>query len=278
MISDSVFKEYLPIITAFLGAFLGYIFNGRKYKIEQFNKDAAESLKYFYSPVFNRLRIIKIELNPEKREKLMEELIEKYTSEDTQLYKSYNPYLIEVFYDLDKSFKKFKMKMKNEYWEEFWEQFEEFYELVEKEYWNIQNGLYKDYPWYQFLTKRGYILKFICQLTVLLYETIQFIVVSWFFIMYLYLWSKIFGQNVIPDWLINNLKNLTFVIISLFFIGVTFQAVYFTVTIDYRRKRKFLRKADRCIINSLNKMLNRKRKVRKKINIPAMYERKNVQG
>ena len=94
MMDAKILKENLPVITAFIGAFLAYAFSGRRYKHERFYNDVSESLKDFYSPVFHGLRYIKIELDPKNKENLVEKFVQKYTHKDVQLYKCHSEYLI----------------------------------------------------------------------------------------------------------------------------------------------------------------------------------------
>ncbi|KOA19335.1 hypothetical protein CLHOM_24410 [Clostridium homopropionicum DSM 5847] len=88
----------------------------------------------------------------------------------TQLYKSYNARLNELFYDLDDTFREYKIKKDNIILDKAINIFDRIFSLTKKEYDDIQKSLYKQYPWYKYLNQKSFIVRFLMDLSTLFYE------------------------------------------------------------------------------------------------------------
>jgi hypothetical protein len=272
MIIPESIKEYFPIATAFLGAFLAYIFGNRKYKIERFHKEAVESLKDFYSPVFHDMREIKFKLDFWNREEQISNLINfisKYMSKDTNLFKSYNPNLIDLFYDLDKALRKSKVVGKDEAIDIF----NMLYVKVEKEYWDIQKSIYRQFPWYKILNKTNPIYRFLLDLTILFYDIAQFLFFGWVFIVYIIIFNKVTGNTNVPIWIINNIEGITVVCLSLFGLAVAIRTPYHLILMDYKRENKYIKNINKLILNKVRAILKNKTKKKNVRNAKALKKK-----
>lgn len=239
-------KECLPIITALLGAFLAYFFNNRKSRSEQFRKDAVEGLEEFYSPLFHEMHTIKVRSNlgDYKDVEELNKLVDKLVSKDTKIYKSYNQNLVNMVYELDKKLKTYDIKKEDEILKDAFNLFDQLYNLVDKEYWGIQKSLYKQYPWYKQLNKRNYIIRFLMDLSTLIYETVQFLVFLWGFIAYAIFIDNITGSEVSINAFRDNFRDITVILVGLFAIALTIRIPYFIITSDYRRKSRIQEKIE----------------------------------
>lgn len=244
-------KEYLPISAAFLGAFLAYVFGNRRYRSERFYKEATDSLKEFYSPLFYEMRSIKLDMNRYNKDKLIDDFLKKYLSTNTKLFMSFNAKLNDLFYDLDEMFRKYKLNKDVEALDTAVAIFNEIYYLVKKEFNDIQKSLYKRFPWYKHLYKQSFIIKFVLDLSVLLYETVSFLGMCWLLIIYVAIVNRITGQNDMPSIIKDNLKQVTLIIAPLFAIAITIRFPYFLAIMDYKKENKILKKANGMIFNKL---------------------------
>lgn len=274
MIDLKALKEYLPVITAFLGAFLAYVFSGKKYRQERFFNDVNESLKTFYSPTFHELRNIKIETDPKSKETLMEKFIDKYTGINTQIYICHNEYLVQLFYDLDQLFRAFKAKRKDEDWEKVYSTFDLIDNIVSKEYRNIQRSLYKSYPWQKIISRRNYIIKPLMEFSVFLYDTASFILILWLVLIYILFVNRFTGHVETPQIIKENFIGFSKIVISIYSFGFMAATPYFIITLDHRPINKVLKNIDIFIFSRLGKIFNSLNRSKK--NIPKKYIKKDL--
>lgn len=254
-------KEYLPIITAFLGATLAYIFNNRKYKFERFHTEIEESLKGFYSPIFHEMRNIKLDMehfNKEKlkdKEKLLNDFIKKHVREDTGVYKSFNGNLIELLYEMDELLIKYSIDKEEKYIKESIKKFNKIYLLVEREYWDIQKSLYREYHWHKQLNKRSYIIRAFMELCSLFYDTMQFFAIILGVVLYMIAVDRITKTSTpsIPSVISDNFRNVALSILLTYFIALAIKVTYSLFTNDYKRENKLLKKLDKIIFQYLKK-------------------------
>lgn len=256
--NSNFLKDYLPIITAFVGAFMAYIFSNRHYRSERFYKDAAESLHDFYSPIFHEMRYIKINMNKYNREQLISEFLKKYLSNKTQLFKAHNAKLTQLFYDMDELFNEYKNNKEKETLEKVFDMFNNALYLIKNEYDDIQRSLYKQFPWYKQLNKRGPILRFLMDLTTLFYDIAQFLFIIWLLIIYILVFNRITGKNDVPEWLINNFSNITIICSSLYCFALVFRIPYFSVMIDYKKDSRIAKKVNKVIHEMLIRLLKKR--------------------
>lgn len=271
---ENLIKEYFPIITVCLSAFLAYVFSGRKYKTERFYNDIGESLKDFYSPVFHELRDIKLEQDPRKKENLLKEFVDKYTSNYNKLYICHNEYLVQLFYDLEQVFREYRLKRREKEWVEVCSIFNKINSLVCKEYWHIQRALYKDYPWQKVMERNNYLIKPFMRFLVLLYDTAFFLLTVWGILLYLIKFSQFTGQIEIPSIIKDNFAAFSSLTISLYSISFILAIPYLITVLDNRRISKLIEKADELIMNKLRKIFNKKNKINK--DLPQMYIKKDI--
>lgn len=251
MYIEVLIKEYLPVITAFLGAFVAYAFANRKYRVERFHKDATESLEEFYSPVFHEMRKIKIKLSSCKEEEkisILSNFIKPYTEKDTNIFKSYNLNLIELFYDLD------QVVIKPNSVDEAISIFNRLYLEIKREYNDLQKSLYKNFPWIKFLNKLNPIFRVCLDLTTLLYDIAQFLLAICFFIGYVIVFSKITGDNNVPIWVKDNMKSLIALSISLFTLALIMRFPYYLVMMNYKKENKLFKCIDEKIFKFITKL------------------------
>lgn len=270
MVGSFIFNNYLPVFTACLGAFLGYILSNRKYKLERFYKDGYESIKEFYSPAYQQLRKIIMENEPKKREDLLDLFMEKYRLEDGNIYMSCNQNIIQKFYDLDEVYFQFKKDRSKEKWADIWRKLKSIYYDVDKEYWNMQESLYNDFHWQKFLTKRNYLFKLFMEIMVFFYKTMSFIVAIWVLMLYILLCDRISGQKGLPDVIISNFPKISYLVIIIFLFCVIFALPYLMVNSDYKRRNKISIKIDAFLGK---KIITLKKKKTNTDNIPPMYDR-----
>lgn len=262
MFDSKTVKDYLPVITVILAAFLAYIFNNRKYKFERFHKEAAESLKDFYSPLFHEMRIIKLDMQYNDKVKLIELFLKKHLSEDTQIYKSYNRKLIDLFYDLDIAFRGYKDK-KNVKLDDVLEIYNEIFYKVNKDYEDIQICLYSQFPWYKLLHKKSPIFRILMDLGVLFYDIVKFIFIGWVLLAYTVFINKLTGDISLPTVITNNFKGITIICVSLYLFGVIARLPYYFAVTDYKKENKILKKADKFIYSNLKRIFTRKKSTNK---------------
>lgn len=257
MIGFTSLKEYLPILTAFLGAFLAYIFNNRKNRFDRFYIEAAESLKEFYSPIFHEMRRIKSEDDIEVKTELLNKLIKSLVATDTNIYKAYNENLIELVYELDELLNKYMRNKDDEKLKSCFEHFDKIYYKVKKEYLDIQRSLYKQYPWHKKLIRTNYIVRLIFDSGLLFYDTVLFIGMCWLFLVYIIIVNRIQGKNDIPIVIKDNFRGISSIVIGLFMFAMICVLPYFFVVMDYRKQNKIFDAADKIIFGNIAKLFKK---------------------
>lgn len=270
----NILKDYLPVVTAFIGAFLAYIFNDRKYNHERFFDDVSESLRGFYSPVFHELRLIQLEIDAKNREDLIGIFIKKYTKSDTMLYTCHNEYLVQLFYDLDEVFKIFMVKRREEDWEKVWKSLMTINSLVKKEYWLIQRSLYKEYPWKKVTCRRNYLIRPLMELSVFLFHTACFIMIAWLFLLYLISFDKFFGQSVLPAIILANFIIISKLVLAIYLLSLSLAIPYLIIILDHKRITITKEKINKYFIAIVKKVFKREKEAKR--NIPEMYIKKEL--
>ena len=244
-------KEYIPVITVFLAAFLAYLFGNRKYKSEQFHKNAMESLTDFYSPIFHEMRKIKLNLDSNKDCEIISIInifVKSYTLKDTFIFKSCNPNVIQLFYDLDENLTKSESIDKDK----IINLFESLYIIVESEYWDIHKSLYANFPWLKFLNKINPIFRFFLELTKSFYDIALFLIFIVGSTLYITFFNKIFAHIEPPEWIKSNTYLMFMVCCSIFSLAIILRIPYYISTMNYKKENKY--------VKNINNKYNKKTK------------------
>ena len=250
--------KILPIITAFIGAILAYVFGNRKSKNEQFHKDALQSLTDFYSPVFHEMRKIYLNLDIYEDRKVVEmidEFVNTHTSKETNIFKSCNPNINQLFYDLEEEIYKSEDLYKED---AIIKLFRSLYLTVKDEYWDISKSLYNDFPWYKYLNKTNPILRALLGISKLFYDISKFMLGLCAFLFYIRIFSNIFDVSKPPEWIMVNLKDFSILFIYTYILALSMSFPYYLSKINYKKQTKYTKKFDKIfygIIETISKKI-----------------------
>lgn len=274
MLDFNIFKDYLPLITTLLATSLTYLFGYKKGKKEKFVYQLEDNLSGIISPLLHGMRKIKEAENSFQREKLIKNFFDKYTSEETKIYKISNKSVLDWFYTTHEYYLIFTKNKNIETWEAFWVHFEELYYKIGLEFKTVRRIIYSDYKWYLTLTQRNYLSQMLSELLVFIYETSKFLITSCLLFISFAIFDKLEGSNLIPN-------EITKVALYLLFILLMIVCILMTILSDYHSAKQlqkdsissmFIKKFLPRIYHKWNsKMVFNIEKEKKKTQIPEMY-------
>lgn len=233
------------IIIALITAYIGFLFNSRSKKRENFIKELRNSYIEVYSPMFESLSEIKKTENKEIRLSLIDRFFESYSGSDTKIRYIASSFLLEYFYELRNSYELYKKESSRKNEKDLMEKLNAFYIMIEDEYWNAHDIIYEDHLHFR---DTAFLNPFIVVLLVLfriLYHLSTFIVWASLIVLYFSIWNELFRLEVIPEWW-SVTYALLFLTISLMFFGVMLMFKQFAVK-NNRRKNKLMKKMEKKI-------------------------------
>ncbi|CUU46933.1 hypothetical protein [Clostridium beijerinckii] len=257
--SISIIKDYLPVITAVVVAFLTYLLGLRKRKKDKFNLQMEVGLKEILSPMFNTIRVIKREESAFQREKLLKNFFEKYSYQDTNVFEIPSRIIHDLYYECDNLFLKFIKERSDDSWDAFWIYFDRFDKEIVKEYKTIRENVYLDYKWLMCLNEKNYFIRIFLEACASIFEMAKVLIMGSCIVIFIIIMDNIQGKKTIPD--------NTIIWVSMTLIGslLVYGLLRMTILIEY------------CLTKQMQ--LNRKNinidieKEKKKIKIPKMYKK-----
>lgn len=252
-------NNYLPVITVFLTAFLGYIFGNRHYKNERLYKNMEDILENFYSPAYHEMKNIKLNMTSYNKFELIENFSKKYLSTETKIFKSYNNRIVQMIDELQDIIIEYKKSDERELITDLSKKFDGIYYCVQKDYNDIRKSLYKEMPWCIKLNSMNPILKLLMELIDLFYDIMKFLLICWLILSYTIIVNRIKGNTQLPSIIKDNISFMSFIIITLFFMAIVFRLPHMTVSQDYKAENKFSKKFSKWCIERKKKFSQRKK-------------------
>ncbi|WCF10657.1 hypothetical protein NDS46_12760 [Paenibacillus thiaminolyticus] len=181
--------------------------------------------------MYNDLRKIVRIRDSHRRNILLSEFFEKYSKEDSPLFKLNNSSLIENYYQLDDLYDDYIIDGNDEKWTEFWYQLYEFFMSIKKEYWRNFNVLYREHRWYgNIWSTNNYLYRFIKETIRFFVDTLNFICSAILVLFSCQIWLRIWGKGIrIPKEYSELIFNIVWLIFILWWfvliIGVSYTSI-----------------------------------------------------
>jgi hypothetical protein len=192
------------IILAVITGLIGYQLNIRSKTKENFLKELNNSYINLYHPMFESLKNIKENESHEDQGYLLEEFFREYVGPQSQIKFFGSSSLLDFFYKLYTSYKKKLTEPSRKQDMEFNEMLNRFYTMIENEYWNSHDIIYKDYKKYMELSFKNPFMAFSYEIIMLFKQLVRFLVVLSLLLVYFSLWNKFVYSMPIdsnPEWL-----------------------------------------------------------------------------
>lgn len=267
-------KDYLPLAIAVLTFFLGYIVSLRYKKIDRFYFQTQENLKEICSPMYHEIRDVCRARTPEDRDKLLDAFFQKYSSNDSGVYKIGNNFLLEWYYMMEDNFFNYKSNQTEKNWEVFWLSFYRFHIMLKNEFWSNFRILYYEFRWLRNIWgTNNYLFRFIKETTRFIIDTLNFLIGVILIIFSYMIYTKITGEFKIPKeyvgW-IAVMSEFVFVLWAFMMIVGSFYVSLMGITL---KKSLFRRCIEKLIPNKYMEKFeyhfgHNSRKLLKKIKIP----------
>lgn len=262
-------KEIFPFLLPFLTAIIGYIFVIRTKKVTIFYEQLTKSLQEITEPLYLSIRKIKDEKSAFIRDKLIEELFEKFISDRSGIFRLGNRFVIEWFLETEKLYRKFRNEKNDENFKGFWTSFEYLYLMIENEYWNGFSTLYRDYRWFSHNFKSNVFLKLWYELIRFMRELVNFSILLSFLLLFYAVYEIVIAKfsefkPLLPDWIFINL--ILFTIILIMFYGLLM--ILSSMGPNWTQKKSILEKLFKL---EFNKQLYRSNKFERNIKFPDYY-------
>lgn len=274
---SSDFGKYLPLIAAVIAATLSYILGGRSRKNDVILQSTKENLKDIISPMYNEIELrVKSIGNAKEREKLLDDFFERYTTNDTVIYKLGSLRLIDEFYDLYKKYKEFKGARSEKAWKEFWWEFDNiFFPKLKDNYRNSINLIYRDFNWQQYILTKSYWKRFYHEVMKFLLDTMKGVNIVSILSLYFSVIFKIAGLKFFPDDLWKLSIMLLLLSLALTGLLILFNIQYLAMSSISKQsfERKIVRKIAPNLLDKWDNMFLKKDYE----SIPKMYDKKTIE-
>ncbi|MGK5509429.1 hypothetical protein [Brevibacillus formosus] len=284
---DKELLVFLPLFIAIVGAVIAYFFGQRSKNLERFYDQTKTSLKEITSPIFHELRNINATQIPEKKERLLRNFFEKYSSKDTNIYLIGNRFILEYYYKLHNFFNAFLITRNEKDWEEFCQRYDGFFITIEEEYWKTFEISYSEYKWNQFNMNKNIFFRLWNGTVRFLHITSKVIVVVAGFCVYFAIYDQLViaffkDMNILPD----DFFIFSIMLLFLSLILYSFMTMVNSYQLGYTQKGKglfykILKKACPNAMRKWDKLwdrlisLPRGKKGNKKT--PPMYQKKDIE-
>ena len=227
-------KDLWPIFMLLLTALIGYQFSRRSKRNDLFLEGLTKSYENAYFPMYMRVKNIK-DQDEDRKLELFKEFVESYNSYESTLKLLASASLLEWFFDIHQKYLVFSRQGDESSKEVFWKSFEDFYVMIENEFWEAHEIIYKDYSISKTLINKNPFLRIFMELSILLYNITTFLLYLCGFILYLSIWNNLKPSNIFPSWW--TVKNSV-----LLFLGALFLQLFMLIVsswyVSIRNKRK----------------------------------------
>ncbi len=186
------------VLVAF-SAFFVYQFGRRSKGSDSFLENLIKSYDNVYYPMYMVLKNIKESLIDE-REQLVLDYFKVHSSSDSSLKLIASTFVLERYFDLERKYKSSFANQDELSKSEFWKSFDSFYIIIENEFWEAHDIIYKDYLKIKILINKNPLLRILMEISVLVYNLMTFAVYSALVITYLSVWNSFTPISIFPNW------------------------------------------------------------------------------
>ena len=192
-------KDLWSVVLVAFSAFFVYQFGRRSKGIDSFLESLNYSYENLYYPMYMVLKNIK-ERPISEREQLVSDYFKIYSSSDSNLKLIASTFILEKYFDLEKKYKNSFANQDELIRSGFWKCFDSYYLIIENEFWEAHDIIYKDYLKSKTIINRNPLLRILMEISVLVYNVITFAVYTILAIMYLSIWNLFTPISIFPSW------------------------------------------------------------------------------
>ncbi|KAA0840625.1 hypothetical protein NFG81_07665 [Bacillus paralicheniformis] len=248
-------KEYLPVITVVLSAFIAFISTIRHKDLERFYKNAENNLEKVIEPMYLKVKNIENIKDGQHKIELIKDFFDIYDSKKMNISKLGNRQLINKFFETEKAFNQYILKFDEESLKSLFFKVRSLKYNLEKEYWRLFETIYKDYNWYKKTVDMNYLFRFFLRISFFIESTLYAVTwISFGFVMFVIfdgvsvseaVWVENFKEDFFSA-LIIFISSLATLYISMF--------INFAFADDTKQKKKFVDYASAGLTYVWNKM------------------------
>ncbi|WOH92994.1 hypothetical protein RZN08_10270 [Bacillus paralicheniformis] len=178
-------KEYLPVITVVLSAFIAFISTIRHKDLERFYKNAENNLEKVIEPMYLKVKNIENIKDGQHKIELIKDFFDIYDSKKMNISKLGNRQLINKFFETEKAFNQYILKFDEESLKSLFFKVRSLKYNLEKEYWRLFETIYKDYNWYKKTVDMNYLFRFFLRISFFIESTLYAVTwISFGFVMF----------------------------------------------------------------------------------------------
>lgn len=188
-------KEYLPVITVVLSAFIAFISTVRHKDLERFYRNAESNLEKVIEPMYLKVKHIEAVNDRQHKIELIRDFFNTYDPKKMSISKLGNRQLINKFFAAEKAYNQFNHNFDEESLKSLFFKVRSLKYNIEKEYWRLFETIYKDYNWYKKTVDMNYVFRFFLRISLFIEQTFYAVTCIFFSFLFITVISQLISRG-----------------------------------------------------------------------------------
>ncbi|MDD4569105.1 MAG: hypothetical protein PHE70_03130 [Tepidanaerobacteraceae bacterium] len=238
-------KDLWSIFLALFSAFIVYQFGRRSKGMDSFLDSLIRSYENVYYPIYIILKKID-RVRSDESEQLITDFFKEYSLPDSSLKLIASTFILEWYFDLEQKYINLLKNTNEINRSEFWKSFDSFYIMIEDEFWQAHDIIYKDYYKFKSLVYKNPFLKMLMEISIFFYNVTLFVVYVAMTIVVVSIYNYFIPITIFPKWWKIH-YGILILMVAFILYGFALILSSWYVSNQNKRKSKLTKKINNCI-------------------------------